>query len=43
LKPTDPISFGVAFGVMAITGLLASFGPVQRAVTIDPVNSLRHE
>jgi len=43
LSPTDPLSFAAVLFVLAATGLLATLGPIRRAVTIDPMSSLRHE
>jgi ABC-type antimicrobial peptide transport system permease subunit len=43
LKPADPASFLVVLFVLAATGLIASWGPVRRAVSIDPAFCLREE
>jgi putative ABC transport system permease protein len=43
LKPADPLSFSAVLAVLAMTGLAATWGPVRRALAIDPISSLRHE
>jgi ABC-type antimicrobial peptide transport system permease subunit len=43
LKPGDPLGFIVVVGVLAATGLAASWGPLRRALSIDPASSLRYE
>jgi predicted permease len=43
LSPSDPTSFVCVIAVLAGTGLLASLGPVRRAIAIDPMRSLRYE
>ena len=43
LKPADPISFLAVPPVLLATGLLASWGPVRRALSIDPASCLREE
>ncbi len=43
LNPTDPVSFLAVLVVLGATGLAATLGPVRRAVTVDPVASLRYE
>ncbi len=43
LSPADPLSFSAVVVVLGAAGLLATLGPVHRAVSIDPMSSLRHE
>jgi len=43
LKPTDPVTFSAVLLVLILTGLLATWGPVRRALAIDPMSSLRYE
>jgi putative ABC transport system permease protein len=43
LKTSDPISFAAVVGVLALTGLIASWGPMRRAVAVDPMTSLRQD
>jgi ABC-type antimicrobial peptide transport system permease subunit len=43
LEPSDPLNFAAVLLVLVLTGLLASWGPLRRAVTVDPVTSLRYE
>jgi predicted permease len=39
----DPWSFAAVAGVLAGTGIVATFGPVRRALRVDPATSLRYE
>jgi putative ABC transport system permease protein len=41
LSPMDPISFGLAIVVLAITALAASLIPAQRAASTSPLEALR--
>ncbi len=43
LDPTDPLSFSAVLAVLILTGVLATWGPVRRALAVDPMASLRHE
>jgi putative ABC transport system permease protein len=43
VSPTDPISFAAVIGILGGVGLLASYIPARRALTIDPVTALRSE
>ena len=43
LRPSDPISFLVVVLVLSAAGLLATLGPVRRALAVDPVTALRTE
>jgi predicted permease len=43
LSPSDPTSFAGVIVVLAGTGVLASLGPVRRAIAIDPMRCLRYE
>jgi ABC-type antimicrobial peptide transport system permease subunit len=43
VKPNDPVSFGVAIGLMLLIAGSAAFFPARRAVRIDPMVALRHE
>jgi ABC-type antimicrobial peptide transport system permease subunit len=43
LKPADPLSFGAILMMMILTGVLAAWGPVRRAMAVDPNTSLRYE
>jgi ABC-type antimicrobial peptide transport system permease subunit len=43
LTPTDPLSFSAVVAVLILTSLAATWGPVRRALAIDPVTSLRYE
>jgi predicted lysophospholipase L1 biosynthesis ABC-type transport system permease subunit len=43
LKPADPLSFLAVAAILGATGLAASWGPVRRALAIDPASCLRDE
>jgi ABC-type antimicrobial peptide transport system permease subunit len=43
LKPADPLNFAVVALAMLVTGLAATWGPILRAVNIDPNAALREE
>lgn len=39
----DPWSFSAVVAVFALTGLAATLGPLRRAISVDPLTSLRYE
>ena len=41
--PTDPVTYGGVIAVLAAAGLLASYVPLRRALTVDPNVALRYE
>ena len=41
LSPFDPIAFGVVAGILTIAGFVATFIPARRALSVDPVTTLR--
>lgn len=43
LRTSDPLSLMAVVVVLGATGLVASWGPVRRALRIDPMTSLRYE
>jgi putative ABC transport system permease protein len=43
LSASDPASFAAVIAVLGLTGLLAAFGPVRRALHVDPLQCLRYE
>ena len=43
LHPTDPLTFVAVAVLLAVTGLLAAWGPARRAAALDPMTSLRYE
>jgi len=43
LRATDPVSFLAVAALLAVTGLVAAWGPALRAAAVDPMTSLRHE
>jgi ABC-type antimicrobial peptide transport system permease subunit len=43
LKPADPLTFAVVALAMLLTGLAAAWGPIRRAINVDPNATLRNE
>ena len=43
LSPADPASLGAVVVVLGIAGAVASWGPVRRASSVDPIAALRYE
>jgi putative ABC transport system permease protein len=43
LSPADPVAFLAVVAILFATGFAASFGPVRRAMRVDPVASLRND
>jgi len=43
LKPYDVGTLAAAIGLLALVGLLASYGPARRAANLEPMNALREE
>jgi putative ABC transport system permease protein len=43
VEPDDPLIFGGALAVLALTGLAASAVPARRAAAVDPIVALRSE
>ena len=43
LSPSDPVTFTLVVLVLSATAVVASLGPMRRAITIDPAASLRYE
>jgi len=43
VKPTDPLSIGVAGGLMLLIAGIAAFFPARRAMSVDPMVALRDE
>jgi predicted permease len=43
VSPRDATTMGAVLAAMALLGLLASWGPVRRALRVDPMAALRHE
>jgi predicted lysophospholipase L1 biosynthesis ABC-type transport system permease subunit len=41
--PWDPVTYGTVFGVLAVTGFMASWVPARRATRVDPMAALRSE
>lgn len=43
VKPTDPLSFGIAICLMLLIAGIAAFLPARRAMRVDPMVALRYE
>jgi putative ABC transport system permease protein len=43
VKPDDPATFGAVGMALAVTALLACWGPAVKAARVDPILALRHE
>lgn len=43
VKPTDPLSFSFAIGLMLLIAGIAVFLPARRAMSVDPMVALRYE
>jgi putative ABC transport system permease protein len=41
VRPTDPVVFGLAAGVLLVVAALATTVPVQRAIAVDPASVVR--
>jgi ABC-type antimicrobial peptide transport system permease subunit len=39
----DPLTIGVAIGILGAVALIAAYVPAARAARVNPVNALRHE
>jgi ABC-type antimicrobial peptide transport system permease subunit len=42
-SPRDPLTLAMVCGVMAMVALASSWGPLRRAIKLDPVRVLREE
>lgn len=43
LRPSDPPTYVIVVLVLVAVGLMATWGPVRRALAVDPASSLRYE
>lgn len=43
ISATDPLTFALAAGVLALIGFLACLAPLRRALSVDPAHALRWE
>ena len=41
VSPVDPFAIGAAAALVGLASALANIGPLRRAVSVDPVTSLR--
>jgi putative ABC transport system permease protein len=39
----DPVSFGVASGILALVALAAAYFPARRAASVNPLTAIRYE
>ncbi len=43
MSALDPVTYGIAIAIMTFVALAASYFPVRRAISVDPVTALRTE
>jgi macrolide transport system ATP-binding/permease protein len=43
VSPTDPLTFGVVVGALALVAFIAALVPARRASSVDPIVALRYE
>jgi putative ABC transport system permease protein len=43
VRPTDPVTYAVVAGALALTGFVACLVPAWRAMRVDPIIALRNE
>ncbi|HEY3929147.1 MAG TPA: ABC transporter permease [Candidatus Koribacter sp.] len=43
VSPGDPVSFGLAIGILAVVALAAAYIPARRAAAVNPSNAIRYE
>jgi predicted lysophospholipase L1 biosynthesis ABC-type transport system permease subunit len=43
VSPTDPLTFGVVLGALAMVAFVAALVPARRASSVDPIVALRYE
>jgi hypothetical protein len=43
ISPTDPLTFAAVVLLLAMTGLLAAWGPARRAMRVDPMTTLKSD
>jgi putative ABC transport system permease protein len=43
IRPTDPMTIAIVSAVLGVVALQAAYIPARRAMSVDPIKSLRHE
>jgi ABC-type antimicrobial peptide transport system permease subunit len=43
VRASDPLTFGLVAGVLAVVALIAAYVPARRATAIDPAIALRYQ